>query len=279
MHASWLHLCLIAGVAQWLESQPSKLVMRVRFPSPALRKAAGERRCAPHWSGREALHRSTSRSPARECSGLLVRRKTSPAANGHRACDNSTGVRRPACGRRRLCAQVESLRVLAGLDGVIAWKCSNAPRSLRFSTSGSRLCVAQGMGAWCSWPARPARARQRWCAPCTSAIHSSPFLREPVRRCSPRGRWGRSWTSRQKSAASSRRVAERGPSAAELLAAFSRALHNPRLIVLEDVHWADEATLDVVRLLGRRVSRLRALVVATYRDDELERLHRLRVAG
>ena len=48
------------------------------------------------------------------------------------------------------------------------------------------------------------------------------------------------------------------------------------VLVLEDVHWADEATLDVLRLLGRRISHLPALVLATYRDEELERLHPLR---
>lgn len=72
-------------------------------------------------------------------------------------------------------------------------------------------------------------------------------------------------------------LAERGPSAAELLRALSRALRSPHLVVLEDLHWADEATLDVVRLLGRRVARLPALVIATYRDEELEQRHPLRV--
>jgi DNA-binding CsgD family transcriptional regulator len=48
-------------------------------------------------------------------------------------------------------------------------------------------------------------------------------------------------------------------------------------LVLEDLHWADEATLDVVRLLGRRIDAFRALVVATYRDDELDGSHPLRV--
>lgn len=47
------------------------------------------------------------------------------------------------------------------------------------------------------------------------------------------------------------------------------------VLVIEDVHWADEATLDVVRLLGRRVERLGALVVVTYRSDELPRTHPL----
>jgi ATP/maltotriose-dependent transcriptional regulator MalT len=52
----------------------------------------------------------------------------------------------------------------------------------------------------------------------------------------------------------------------------------PTIAVFEDLHWADEATLDVLRLLGRRAEATRALVLATYRDDELERDHPLRVA-
>jgi predicted ATPase len=51
----------------------------------------------------------------------------------------------------------------------------------------------------------------------------------------------------------------------------------PAIIVLEDVHWADGATLDVLRLLGRRVSEAPALVVASFRDDELDRAHPLRI--
>jgi DNA-binding CsgD family transcriptional regulator/tetratricopeptide (TPR) repeat protein len=51
----------------------------------------------------------------------------------------------------------------------------------------------------------------------------------------------------------------------------------PTLVVLDDLHWADEATLDVVRLLSRRVHSLPGLVVVCYRTDELERDHPLRV--
>ena len=50
----------------------------------------------------------------------------------------------------------------------------------------------------------------------------------------------------------------------------------PAILVVEDAHWADEATLDVLRLLARRLSRLPALIAVTYRDDELERAHPLR---
>jgi DNA-binding SARP family transcriptional activator len=51
------------------------------------------------------------------------------------------------------------------------------------------------------------------------------------------------------------------------------ALH---LLVFEDVHWADEATLDLLRVLGRRVGRMHTLIVVTYRDDELAPEHPLR---
>ena len=63
----------------------------------------------------------------------------------------------------------------------------------------------------------------------------------------------------------------------EVMAAFARAVAGPTIFVLEDVHWADEATLDVLRLLARRVETIPVLVVATYRDDELDRAHPLRL--
>jgi ATP/maltotriose-dependent transcriptional regulator MalT len=52
---------------------------------------------------------------------------------------------------------------------------------------------------------------------------------------------------------------------------------SPTIFVLEDVHAADEATLDVLRLVGRRVEAAPVLIIATYRDDELDRAHPLRI--
>jgi DNA-binding CsgD family transcriptional regulator len=43
----------------------------------------------------------------------------------------------------------------------------------------------------------------------------------------------------------------------------------PGVLVLEDVHWADAATLDLIRFLCRRIARARALVIITYRDEEI----------
>ena len=52
----------------------------------------------------------------------------------------------------------------------------------------------------------------------------------------------------------------------------------PCLAVLEDMHWADEATLDFVRFMGRRIQRTHALLIVTYREDELPLTHPVRLA-
>jgi ATP/maltotriose-dependent transcriptional regulator MalT len=64
----------------------------------------------------------------------------------------------------------------------------------------------------------------------------------------------------------------------ELFRAVLDALHaaGGSVFVIEDVHWADEATLDLLRYLGRRIGSTRALVIATYRDDEVGGQHPLR---
>jgi DNA-binding SARP family transcriptional activator len=49
------------------------------------------------------------------------------------------------------------------------------------------------------------------------------------------------------------------------------AARRPVLLVLDDLHWADRPTLLLLRHLGRMVERAPLLVLATYRDTELER--------
>ncbi|MCE7065153.1 helix-turn-helix transcriptional regulator [Dyadobacter sp. CY326] len=56
-------------------------------------------------------------------------------------------------------------------------------------------------------------------------------------------------------------------------------LHKERdgvLVVFEDIHWADEATLDFIKFLGRRIGQLKCLLILTYRDDEVHTRHPLR---
>jgi DNA-binding CsgD family transcriptional regulator/tetratricopeptide (TPR) repeat protein len=50
----------------------------------------------------------------------------------------------------------------------------------------------------------------------------------------------------------------------------------PTVLAVEDVHWADEATLDVLRYLVRRAPQLPLVLVLTYRDDEVGGDHPLR---
>jgi predicted ATPase/DNA-binding CsgD family transcriptional regulator len=64
--------------------------------------------------------------------------------------------------------------------------------------------------------------------------------------------------------------------AALFVAVLDALCGRPTLAVVEDVHWADEATLDLLRFLGRRIARTTALLTLTYRDDELGASHPLR---
>jgi ATP/maltotriose-dependent transcriptional regulator MalT len=65
----------------------------------------------------------------------------------------------------------------------------------------------------------------------------------------------------------------------EVALALLRELRSrgPTVLVLEDMHWADEATLDVLVLLAARIDSAPALVLASYRDDELDRAAPLRI--
>lgn len=51
--------------------------------------------------------------------------------------------------------------------------------------------------------------------------------------------------------------------------------NRPLLLVLEDLHWADQASLDLLRYLSRQIANLRLLAIVTYRDDEITRRHPL----
>jgi DNA-binding CsgD family transcriptional regulator/tetratricopeptide (TPR) repeat protein len=60
-----------------------------------------------------------------------------------------------------------------------------------------------------------------------------------------------------------------------VLAALQSSV-TPVVAVFEDVHWADEATLDLLKFLGRRIDRVPCLLVLSWRDDEVSATHPLR---
>ena len=68
---------------------------------------------------------------------------------------------------------------------------------------------------------------------------------------------------------------------ADLFAALLRQVSEPgglRVLVVEDIHWADEATIDLLRFLGRRIRDATVLLIVTYRDDGLSATDPLRMA-
>ncbi|MGZ4445019.1 MAG: AAA family ATPase, partial [Nocardioidaceae bacterium] len=72
-----------------------------------------------------------------------------------------------------------------------------------------------------------------------------------------------------------------GAAREELFASLLRTVDQAgtlTVLVVEDVHWADDATLDLLRLLGRRIRDAAVLLLVTYRDDGLSADHPLRVA-
>jgi DNA-binding CsgD family transcriptional regulator len=76
-----------------------------------------------------------------------------------------------------------------------------------------------------------------------------------------------------------RELIERGASRPTIFAAvLDFLLHaaRPTILVFEDIHWADEATLDLIKFLSRRVQRAPALLVLSYREEEVGMEHPLR---
>lgn len=54
------------------------------------------------------------------------------------------------------------------------------------------------------------------------------------------------------------------------------AQKEPIVLIFEDIHWADEATLDFIKFLARRITHIHCLFVLTFRDNEIHSAHALR---
>jgi len=69
-----------------------------------------------------------------------------------------------------------------------------------------------------------------------------------------------------------------GRHAAEVLSGVLGMLRDPAqptVLVVDDAHWADSATLDLLRYVGRRIESTSALLILSYRDDALSADHPL----
>jgi DNA-binding CsgD family transcriptional regulator len=59
-------------------------------------------------------------------------------------------------------------------------------------------------------------------------------------------------------------------------AVFAELAATPSVLVIDDLHWADQATTDLLRYILRRIGRTPSMVIAMARDDELPRAEHLR---
>ncbi|HUF82006.1 MAG TPA: AAA family ATPase [Burkholderiales bacterium] len=109
--------------------------------------------------------------------------------------------------------------------------------------------------------AKAARAAWGWCDPLSAPRPLAPFcdIMQDLR--------GRSQAS-----SSTASVPDFLPALLDAV----RSEDRPVLMIVEDAHWADEASLELLRLIGRRIHTLPALLVVTFRDDEIGPVHPLR---
>ncbi|MGE2723932.1 AAA family ATPase [Mycolicibacterium pulveris] len=60
-------------------------------------------------------------------------------------------------------------------------------------------------------------------------------------------------------------------------AVFEELAAQPSVLVIDDMHWADQATVDLIRFVLRRIRRTHSLVVGAVRDDEIAIAHPMRL--
>jgi DNA-binding CsgD family transcriptional regulator len=66
------------------------------------------------------------------------------------------------------------------------------------------------------------------------------------------------------------------PRVLEATLALLHRPERPSLLIIEDTQWADEASLDAFRFLGRRIAGTNGALILTYRDEELDEDHAMR---
>jgi DNA-binding CsgD family transcriptional regulator len=60
-------------------------------------------------------------------------------------------------------------------------------------------------------------------------------------------------------------------------AVFEDLRAQPSILIIDDLHWADQAVVDLLRFVLRRIRRTRSLVIGTVRDDEIGFSHPVRL--
>ena len=93
-----------------------------------------------------------------------------------------------------------------------------------------------------------------------------------VTRCRRRGRWGRCTTSLTSSTPRRANSCDSGDQPYDIFGAvFDELRAQPTVLVVDDLHWADQGTIDLYRFLLRRARQTPLLMIGIARDDEVER--------
>lgn len=131
---------------------------------------------------------------------------------------------------------------------------------------------------WCM--AKRASANPRWLTGSAPVANGTPASCEvPATHCRHRDPWEPLLDLAPQAGGRLADLVFEGAQREELFAAFLEALtgRTPTVAVIEDLHWADDATLDLIKFAGRRLAGRTAMLILTYRDDEIHNDHPLRL--
>ena len=85
---------------------------------------------------------------------------------------------------------------------------------------------------------------------------------------------GAAWLTQLQAVVARRQAADRSPEQSALFEGMTNFLrnlagHHPLLLLLDDLHWADGASISLLFHLGRRLAGSRILILSAYRPEEL----------
>ena len=246
---------MLAGRPPFTGANPRAIMSRRLIePAPALTSVRPD---TPAWLSR-ALGRALARDPAeRPGASELARALAEPVTVGSGAAAGTTQLRRAEAESSKLVEREEFLEVLErSLVSALAGHGSMVVVSGEAGIGKTALLEEFTRGD------RPVRLLWGWCEALFTPRALGPLYDVAAQLGGALDAALRDGSSRETIFATV--LDELGPS------------RPPSLLVLEDVHWADEATLDLLKFLGRRAPRLPLLLIVTLRDDELAPTHRLR---
>ena len=137
------------------------------------------------------------------------------------------------------------------------------------------------MAGWCSSPGRRASASRRWSSSCSATCRDASWFWGACDGLFTPRPLGPLFDIAAKLGGELLELCRADAPRADLFSALLRQVSEPgelRVLVVEDIHWADEATIDLLRFLGRRIRDANVLLIVTYRDESLGATDPLRIA-